>query len=222
MSSAEKDGPEESAVTESVATAMPEASASSTMSPGARLRAVREERGLSVGDVADVLRFSKRQIELLEADRYDELPGATLVRGFVRGYAKLLKIDAEPLLGALTPEVPPTVLEVRPPANMGVANKSVTETPGDSSVPWGLILAGIVIVSAVGLVLFFVQKSGLGFDSLTTMFKSEPAPAGAAEQAAPPPAAVPVATPGADGKAEVAGAGKDAPLGSAGAAGAAA
>ena len=68
---------------------------------GAELARVREERGLALGDVAQQLKFGARQIEALEQERFELLPGGTFVRGMVRAYARLLKIDAEPLLGRL-------------------------------------------------------------------------------------------------------------------------
>jgi cytoskeleton protein RodZ len=68
---------------------------------GAELARVREERGLALTDVAQQLKFGARQLEALEQERFDVLPGGTFVRGMVRAYARLLKIDAEPLLGRL-------------------------------------------------------------------------------------------------------------------------
>ncbi len=62
---------------------------------GRKLRAAREAAGLSLADVAQSLKFTPRQIELLEADDYAALPGMTVVRGFIRSYAKLLKMDAD-------------------------------------------------------------------------------------------------------------------------------
>ncbi len=130
---------------------------------GQRLRAAREERGMSVNDVAEILRFSPRQISLLEADRYDDLPGATLVRGFIRGYAKLLKLDPVPLLDGLTPEAIPNLVEVKPPTNMGVAeDPSLGDSPLGKALPWGTLLAGAVIVLAIGLIVYFVQTMGPG------------------------------------------------------------
>lgn len=130
---------------------------------GQRLRAAREERGMSVNDVAEILRFSPRQIGLLEADRYDDLPGATLVRGFIRGYAKLLKLDPVPLLDGLTPEAIPNPVEVKPPTNMGVAeDPSLGDSPLGKAFPWGTLLAVAVIVLAIGLIVYFVQTMGPG------------------------------------------------------------
>jgi len=65
---------------------------------GQELAAAREARGLALADVAQQLKFAPRQLEALEQERFSALPGATFVRGMVRNYARLLKIDPEPLL----------------------------------------------------------------------------------------------------------------------------
>lgn len=70
-------------------------------SVGAALREGRELLGLSVADVANRIKFAPRQIEALEADDFEQLPEMAFVRGFVRSYARLLEIDAAPLLAAL-------------------------------------------------------------------------------------------------------------------------
>jgi cytoskeleton protein RodZ len=69
-----------------------------TESIGAELARAREERGLSISDVAQQLKFASRQLEALEQDRFDQLPGGTFVRGMVRSYARILKIEPDPLL----------------------------------------------------------------------------------------------------------------------------
>jgi cytoskeleton protein RodZ len=68
---------------------------------GAALAAAREERGMGLAEVAQQLKFGVRQLEALEADRFGELPGGTFARGMVRNYARLLKLDPEPLLARL-------------------------------------------------------------------------------------------------------------------------
>ena len=87
---------------------------------GSVLSAARQRQGLSVADVARQLKLGVRQIEALEADDYERLPRITFVRGFIRNYAKLLQIDAEPLLKptehlllpAQIPEAEPGVAEI--------------------------------------------------------------------------------------------------------------
>jgi len=75
--------------------------ASVEFGPGKMLARLRGEQKLSVADVAQRLKYGARQIEALEAEEFDKLPGATFVRGMVRGYAKLLDADPQPVLDAL-------------------------------------------------------------------------------------------------------------------------
>ncbi|HEY9398081.1 MAG TPA: RodZ domain-containing protein [Burkholderiales bacterium] len=74
---------------------------SAIQGPGNALAEAREVRGLSIDDVAMRLKFAPRQLEALEADRYDLLPGIAIVRGMVRSYARVLEIDATPLVAEL-------------------------------------------------------------------------------------------------------------------------
>lgn len=89
---------------------------------GQTLRAAREAASLSLSDVAQSLKFSPRQIELIEADDYAALPGNTVVRGFTRSYARLLRLDPEELVRLLDNRTPLAPAEVRPPDNMGIAS----------------------------------------------------------------------------------------------------
>ncbi|HMC13906.1 MAG TPA: RodZ domain-containing protein [Gallionellaceae bacterium] len=68
---------------------------------GGVLREARESMDMSVEDVAGRLKFAPRQIAALEEGNYDQLPEMAFVRGFVRSYARLLHLDAAPLLDAL-------------------------------------------------------------------------------------------------------------------------
>jgi cytoskeleton protein RodZ len=82
---------------------------SSTQTAGAQLAQTRKERGLSVADVAAKLRIGSRQIEALEADDFDRLPGHTIARGFVRNYARFLQLDPEIVLKAFDKQTTNTV-----------------------------------------------------------------------------------------------------------------
>ena len=84
-------------------TELPGEGAAVASAPGARLASARAAAGLTVEDVAAQMRISLRQVQAIEADRYDELPGAVFVRGFVKNYARLLQLDPTPLLHALEP-----------------------------------------------------------------------------------------------------------------------
>lgn len=72
---------------------------------GEELARARQAHGLSVADVARQLKFAARQIEALEQGRYAELPAGTFARGMVRAYARLLKLEPEPLVGRVAARV---------------------------------------------------------------------------------------------------------------------
>ena len=90
---------------------------------GGALRIAREKQGLSTQDIASRLRLSNKQIEALEADNFAALPEATIVKGFIRNYAKQLKVDAAPLLDAysvIVPSAAPQSFTLKPSVNMKV------------------------------------------------------------------------------------------------------
>src|SRR6185503_14640189 len=58
-----------------------------------------------LADIAQQLKFMPRQIESLEAERFESLPGPTIARGMVRTYARFLKVDPEPLLARMAGRV---------------------------------------------------------------------------------------------------------------------
>lgn len=68
---------------------------------GAMLASAREAAGLSVDAVAQQLKLAPRQVKALEEGDYDRLPGRTFVRGFVKSYARLVRLDPERVLAAL-------------------------------------------------------------------------------------------------------------------------
>lgn len=74
------------------------------MRPGRLLAARREELGMTVEQAASQLNLAPRQVQAIEDENYAALPGMASVRGFMRAYAKLLKIEPEPLLAAVANE----------------------------------------------------------------------------------------------------------------------
>ncbi|MBI5331894.1 MAG: DUF4115 domain-containing protein [Betaproteobacteria bacterium] len=68
---------------------------------GQQLKAGREATGLSTVDVASKLKLTARQIEALEAEDFQHLPGEVFVRGFVRNYARLVGINPDDLLSPM-------------------------------------------------------------------------------------------------------------------------
>ncbi len=115
--------------------------------PGRTLAAARTERGMSVSEVAQRLKFSLRHIDALESDRYDALPGGPYVRGMIRTYAKLLGVDAAPLLETL-----PRPSAAGEPA-MQPRDMSVPFPQGPRSSSRVYLLLSMLIIVAVTVVL---------------------------------------------------------------------
>ena len=90
---------------------------------GGCLKAAREAKGLSLAEVARTLKLSVHQIESMEADEWSRLPCTTIIRGFVRNYARLVNVDSEPLMqqlgAARLPESPQLQMPTGTPVRMG-------------------------------------------------------------------------------------------------------
>ena len=83
--------------------------------PGQALAAARARKNFSVIEVAQHLKLSASQVEALEADAYERLPGSVFVRGFVRNYARLVNLDPEALVDGLgLSHEPTTAIEAVP------------------------------------------------------------------------------------------------------------
>lgn len=87
------------------------------ISVGEILRRAREAQGFSLAEVANALKLNIRQIEALESGRFDELPGLAFTRGFLRNYARLLRLDVAPLLANLDRPGDVASVELMPASN---------------------------------------------------------------------------------------------------------
>jgi cytoskeleton protein RodZ len=62
---------------------------------GDRLRREREMRGITLDEITESTKISRRHLEALEGEHFDQLPGGVFNKGFVRAYARFLGIDEE-------------------------------------------------------------------------------------------------------------------------------
>jgi len=138
------------------------------ISPGVQLAALREQRGWTIDQVASQLNLAPRQVVAIESDDYASLPGMPIVRGFIRGYAKLLKIDFAPLLASLggqvgsdTPVSPRKTISTPFPETR---LPSMTDRAPVKS-KW---LAGALLIAVLGVGIWVVEQNG----NLASMSKS--------------------------------------------------
>lgn len=68
---------------------------------GYALKAAREELGVSLVEISDKTRISVSYLEHIEAGRFDLLPSAAYVKGFLRNYCQVVHVDPAPLIEAL-------------------------------------------------------------------------------------------------------------------------
>lgn len=71
---------------------------------GATLRTARESLGLTVRDMADITRIQPVWLECIEQDRYSEMPAEVFIRGFLRSYARELRLDEDGIFEAYLAE----------------------------------------------------------------------------------------------------------------------
>mgnify|MGYP001627106106 CR=1 FL=1 len=121
-------------------------------SAGAQLKAQREALGWPVEQVAEQLKLAPRQVVALEEGDVAALPNLAVVRGFVRAYAKVVRLDAAPLVA---------MIEVHPPTPVhehqaAPARRDISATFSESRFPSmtqrsshsGVWIAGAVAVVA--------------------------------------------------------------------------
>lgn len=107
---------------------------------GADLRTARLARGESVADVAQQLRLRESYIEAIEAGHFEALPGVTYAIGFLRSYARYLRLDADDLVRRFKEEV----ADIPPPADL-----AFLEPVSESRVPrGGLVMFAILLALA--------------------------------------------------------------------------
>jgi flagellar biosynthesis protein FlhG len=62
---------------------------------GPRLRRVRLRNGVDLDQIAAVTKVNPTYLRFIEEERFDDLPAAVYVRGFVKGYASCVGLDPE-------------------------------------------------------------------------------------------------------------------------------
>lgn len=111
---------------------------------GAQLRRLREQKGLSVGEVCERLKMPARQIEALETGDYQTLPEPVFVRGFLRSYARFLDMDETVLDDYLAHFSPPEkISKAAHSSELNFANSTVKK-------PFPTWIFGVLAALAIG------------------------------------------------------------------------
>ncbi len=142
---------------------------------GVTLKALREAKRLSLSEVSSRLKFSARQIEMLENEEWENLPHGVPLRGMVRNYGRFLETDVDSLLVMFDHQASAgnfKTVVLKSSASLGRADLPVqAEAAGR---PWGWLIAILVLLFIAGFYAVdrnWVPDSWLVFDWLKNLNK---------------------------------------------------
>ncbi len=142
---------------------------------GEILRAGREAAGLSIAAVAQQLKLAPRQVTALEESDFAALPGRTFVRGFVRNYARLLRLDSEAVLNALPEAIAPAAHDnpslAPTPRPMGELPAEAQARP--SAARWAIPVALVAVVTVAAV--YEIARPSADHPRSNSVDKSAPA-----------------------------------------------
>lgn len=167
--------------------------------PGKALAAQREAMGWTVEQVADQLKLAVRQVVALEQGDYANLPGPAVVRGFVRAYAKVVKLDAAPLVAQIALDTPAvndsSATVVRREQRPASFSQSRFPTHGKRASKLPYLAVGVIVLLAgaayVAWQANLIPRTLLS--AATPAVSNAPAPDAAVTLPAPVPASAPAA-----------------------------
>lgn len=129
--------------------------AAASLSIGNALRNAREARGETLLDAAHALKLAPKQVEALELERFDLLPGRAFVRGFLRNYARHLGLDGDRLVGRLADSSIGTqpAVDLAPPKNARGTLPTGSASP--SRAPRTIVVFVTLMLAALALGWYF-------------------------------------------------------------------
>jgi cytoskeletal protein RodZ len=118
-----------------------------------QLRGAREARQLTIEQVAEMTKIRTDRVRALEAGQYTAFSATVYIRGSVKIYAKLLKLDEATLLGALNAELKSTDKFSEPPP-LVETRKTFIDTLMMlwARLNWKVGVAGVVVVAVIVVV----------------------------------------------------------------------
>lgn len=101
----------------------------STLSVGQILKTARQEKKLTLEEIAQATRIRERYLAAMEADHWDALPSSVQQKGFLRAYARALELDPGPLIQQLRALIQPEDLEESLEGEEGTAPTESADPP---------------------------------------------------------------------------------------------
>ena len=124
---------------------------------GQQLRAAREAKNLSLAEAAQSLKLAPRQVAALESEDWSSLPGNTMVRGFVRNYARVLNLDADALMHGLDATQMRRTLQLE--ASAGTSSSLPQASSQAEQRDYLAVVGGLVLLVLALLAYFYVPQN---------------------------------------------------------------
>lgn len=190
---AEDPGPSPAEAAAGAKPASPDSSPDPATTPGGQLAAARVAAGMSVDEVSARTRIRATLIRQMEADDFASVGGAVYARGHIRGIARALGVDPEPIV---------TAFEAGQPG--GPAPSFTTQTnsfdplrhagPSGSNRRWGTAMIVAAVVFCVVLVFTLVRPGSSHSQPRPGATTGPPSPVAAAPAKAAPAPTTPAPT----------------------------
>ena len=124
-----------------------------SLSLGEKLRQAREERGISISEVAEQTRISPQYIKSIENDDYKPLPGGIFNKGFVRSYARYVGFDESQALEEYAQLMAVNAIETEPDQTFHHAEVWTDDRSARSMIPTVIFAAFILALLTGGIIL---------------------------------------------------------------------
>ena len=121
------------------------------------MKSAREAQGKSLDDIGSELKIRADHVAALEVGDFDKFDAPIFVRGFIRSYCRILKLDTNALVVQLNQELGGTETLSTDPALPGKKGFVDGLTLFLSRLNWSIWLPLIVLVSIAAIVLLVVN-----------------------------------------------------------------
>ncbi|UNK29345.1 cytoskeleton protein RodZ [Serratia plymuthica] len=119
-----------------------------SMTTGQRLRQAREELGLSQQAVAERLCLKMSTVRDIEEDNLSADLASTFVRGYIRSYAKLVRLPEDELLPMLAKQAPLKVAKVAPMQSFSLGKRRKKRDGWLMSFTWLIVFVVVGLTGA--------------------------------------------------------------------------
>ena len=127
---------------------------------GEQLKQIREDKNISLEEVANATKISKRYLQAIEEGNYGLIPGQTYVIGIIRNYARYLGIEPKPIIEQYSKLILPNDDDIKPVTMMRGNQKNNQRRVARKRVGILVIIIVFLILCLAGLVWWYGKQLG--------------------------------------------------------------